>query len=185
MKRIVIDAGHGMGNRKLDVYDPGAIGYLDGQKYEEAKIALQYALSLNYYLKEYKDKVVVYLTRSSNTQNTPLSFRASYATTVNATHFISIHLNGSTSSEATGLETLYRRQGSLEFAKDVHEILKTNIGLRDRGVKNMSLAVLGGQYKGCLIELGFITNPNDLAVIIQDEVRKKFCKALADYLANC
>jgi N-acetylmuramoyl-L-alanine amidase len=184
MKRIVIDAGHGMGNRQLDVYDPGAIGYLDGVKYEEARIALQYALSLNHYLKEYKDKVSVYMTRVDNKLNTPLSFRLSYAKTVNATHFISIHLNGATTNTATGIETLYRYKSSLSFAQDVHEILKRNINLSDRGVKTMSLFVLSSEYKGCLIELGFITNPNDLAVIIQDEVRKKFCKELAEYLAN-
>ena len=43
---MAIDPGHGMGNKKLNVFDLGATHIEDGCLYEEAKIPLHYGLVL-------------------------------------------------------------------------------------------------------------------------------------------
>ena len=63
----------------------------------------------------------------------------------NADAFISIHGNTYTDPMVSGTETLYRNQDSIPLAQAVQTHLAEGIGLRDRGIKEEQLKVLGTQ----------------------------------------
>lgn len=60
------------------------------------------------------------------------------------------------------------------------------MGLRDRGVKlRNDLAVLASKrLPSVLIELGFIRNAGDIAIVTTDAVISKVCGLLADRLTT-
>ena len=84
-----------------------------------------------------------------------------------ADYFISIHTNASSQSSANGTEVLVYSQPSIsaELAEDILEEITEITGLQSRGVKSRpGLYVLRKTtMPAVLVELGFITNPQDAA----------------------
>jgi N-acetylmuramoyl-L-alanine amidase len=177
--KIALDAGHGLNNRKDGVFDPGAVA---GGK-EEATIALEWALTGKFVLGE--SGLDVFLTRSTNSSGDRVSARAGLAAKAKCDRFISIHCNAATGN-ASGVEAFYRSSEDKAFAKIVLDCLAEATGLKSRGLKHESksqhkkLAVLDFEPPACLIEIGFIDNPNDLKVITSKDVRVKFFTLLAE-----
>ena len=102
---------------------------------------------------------------NSNAQS--LSLRTTAANNYGADAFISIHVNASDITSATGSEAyVFRREGvAEELAEDILESLTEATGYPDRGVfVRPSLYVLRKTaMPAVLIELGFITNPGEAA----------------------
>lgn len=179
--KICLDPGHGMGNRKAGVFDPGA----EGSGTDEAAVTLEWALTGKFLLP--KQDIEVFLTRDDQTDPTPVGTRDDRAKAAKCTHFISIHCN-SANGKASGIEVFYRDTVDKAFAGHVMTALAAATGLPIRGLKKESesqhsrLAVLDFGPPACLIEIGFIDNPKDRKIITSKATRVRFFELLAQKL---
>ena len=187
--KIAIDAGHGMGNTRRRVYDPGAVRRHDGVLCREADFNLAYALALKHYC--VKAGIPFFLTRAGEKSPCHISRRSSRAKKAGCTHLISFHVNAAKGS-ASGMETLYRNIKDVQFARQVHGAVQRGTEFRDRGLKQdreylgYDLAVLKFDGPACLVELGFINNPREVKrlsargtrICVATEIVEKVLKAL-------
>ena len=157
-------------------YDSGAVA----NGHQEADVALIMALSGQYILQ--KMGIPTSLTRVSDQQSAPLSARDNRANNAGCTHYISLHMNAAVRKYpwqplATGTETYYRDLVDKRFAELVLGEFVDVLGLRNRGVKHESgsqhprLSVLDFGGSATLVEMGFITNKNDLARVMDRDNR--------------
>ncbi len=111
-------------------------------------------------------------TQLGTSNGTSLSARVNEANRWGADYFISLHTNAAASSSASGAEAyVYSRNSrAFDFAEDILDDLIDETGLRDRGVQaRPGLYVLRKtQMPAVLVELGFITNPGDAALMRDD-----------------
>lgn len=171
--KIAIDPGHGMGNRKGGLYDPGAVG----NKLEEATVVLHYAKLL--VAECVKRGWKTWLTRQNEKESAPVGNRASRARAEGCNVFVSLHCNAAATAQATGTETLYL--DDLKLAQLVQRNIVKSLGLVDRGVKRRDdLAVLNFNGPAVLIEFGFISNAADVARFTNSAVQVATVKAIAD-----
>lgn len=181
MKTICLDPGHGMSNRKSLVYDSGA----ESNGYTEAAIVMEYANVLRLELVSRGFKVV--RTRVDAKDPAPVSRRDDIARAYGAVCVISLHCNAA-DGKARGTETFFRGEDDRAFAKTLNTAVVKAMGTKDRGVKtekdsqHSSLAVM--EFDKCwLVELGFIDNKEDRALMLSTTTRLAICKALADAIA--
>lgn len=160
---VVLDPGHGMGNRRQGVYDPGCVF---GQ-YQEAEMVLDQAKSVERKLSSLGYEV--YLTRVNQTQNVPLGKRLELAKAVNADALVSLHINSFTNPEAKGFETFYEAENGIDLAKSIQNMLhyKVHKWSPTRGVKQRSLAVLDESIPSVLVEPGFLSNARDRNMLVK------------------
>ena len=175
--KLAIDPGHGMSNKRDNVFDPGAVS----AGVRECDIALEWALTGKYVLPQYG--INHFLTRDDNLDEVPVGRRDDMAAAAHCTHFLSIHCNAA-DGKATGVEVYYRDISDRAFAQLVLDSLVEATGLKSRGLKRESdsqhsrLAVLDFGPPACLAEIGFLDNPHDRSVIRDREVRLKFWAGL-------
>lgn len=189
---IVIDAGHGG-------KDCGAIGYdEDGEPLVyESEVNLKVALAVQKYLRA--EGVTVVMTRSKDvalgsTEMDDLLERSSIANDAEATFFVSIHSNSFTEAEANGTEILYaesedktyRGVTSKELAQNILKPLIKANGLNNRGVKDSPKIVVlrTTEMPSVLIELAFVSNPNDREVLMDDSLLDDMGYAIANGIIN-
>ena len=107
---------------------------------------------------------------STNAQS--LAARVNMANNWGADYFISLHANASSITSASGSEAyVYSLGGAArQFADDILTGLTGTTGLPDRGVfARPSLYVLRRtRMPATLVELGFITNPGDAALMSEN-----------------
>lgn len=98
-----------------------------------------------------------------------LSARVDQANTWGADYFLSLHTNASDLSSASGVEAYAYSRPSAAFSlgENILEQLSQSTGLRNRGMKvRTGLYVLRRtRMPAVLVELGFITNPEDAALL--------------------
>lgn len=177
--KIAIDAGHGMGNARRGVYDPGAAAKAGAQAFAEADIVLGYALALGNLCEQ--SQIECFMTRGSSTEPAPVGGRAARAGAAGCTHFVSIHLNSSAQPRANGLEVLYRdEKKDRPLAAVLQQALLEVTGFRDRGIdRRTDLAVLKfSQGSAVLIELGFVSNKADREFLLANGNREKVCRTI-------
>lgn len=174
---IILDPGHGMGNRTRGKYDPGATS----GGVQEASIVMSWANCLRKHLMALGHKVV--RTRVNATDPCPVSRRDDIAVAYGGKLMLSFHCNAATGL-ATGTEVFYRGADDKAFAEKLAAMVSANLGIRNRGAKteassqHSSLAVL--DFDKCwLIELGFIDNPSDRNKMLDPALMEKTCAALA------
>ena len=96
---------------------------------------------------------------------TSLRMRVEDANSWGADYFISLHTNASDIAAASGIEAFAFSEPSRAFSlgEDILAALSASTGLKNRGMKVRSgLYVLRKTVMpSILVELGFITNPND------------------------
>lgn len=182
MVKLGLDPGHGMGNRKSGVYDPGG----QGGGLDEAVAARRICEAIE---KELKSQgMFVWMSRHDEKTNTPLGTRDDRAKAAGCTHFLVIHLNDSDNLSATGTETLYRDSVDMAFATNVQHMALAAFGLRDRGVKSESsgqhtrLSVFDFDGPCCLLEIGFVSHKADRAAILDATRVANFAKMVAGYV---
>ena len=176
-KIVVIDTGHGG-------KDPGTHS-LD-EKYHEKDMNL----SIFSYLKEIveenpNDKIKFYYTRTVD-ETVFLNPRAEFANDVGADLLLSIHCNAVASPQAYGAEVLYNEThtSSVFSSKDFAEICLEEIvavtGKVNRGLVEASDKVVVGNAKMAvaLVEVAFMTNPEELNFLLQDSNKEKIAKGL-------
>ncbi len=180
-KTFIIDPGHGMSNRKSGQYDPGAC-FAD---YTEADIAMDWSNELRRILMARGHRVI--RTRIDRYDPCPVSRRDDIARSYEGFRMISIHLNSTPG--ASGTETFYRGEDDRGMALRLTSGLCSVLGTKNRGPKtenqsqHKSLAVL--EFDKCwLVELGFIDSFHDRTKLLNAEMRRKGCEAMADALTH-
>lgn len=181
-KILVVDIGHGGTD----------VGTCSGDnKVFEKDITLQFGLLLKKFLERQSD-IKVYFTRVSDVTvyRRP---RADLANELEADFFLSIHSNNYTVkgtplhfSGVSGSEVHYngkKTRGNItsrRFAGLILEATCSTLKLRNRGlVEGSKFVVLGHTtMPSALLELGFLTNKNDLAVLQDKEKMKECAKAV-------
>lgn len=163
--KIYIDQGHNPQNPNA-----GA----EGNGLREQDIVFNVGIELAELLRQNSD-FEVRLSRPTadtvigTTNTTSLRQRVADANAWGADYFISIHTNASSNSQATGSEAFAFSQPSPAFSlgEDILEGLNRATGLRNRGMKvRTGLYVLRKTtMPAVLVELGFITNPNDASLM--------------------
>lgn len=151
---IVIDAGHGG-------KDPGA----SSNGAVEKEITLKVANVVKNKLQADGAKVI--MTRTGDTYPT-LEDRVQIALNNYAEIFVSIHVNSATTTSASGTETYYSIEGNVNveedqlLAKCINSQIVKNANMKDRGIKQADFYVIRSMIlPSVLVELGFITNPED------------------------
>lgn len=183
MTKVCLDAGHG-------VKDPGAVGPI-GLK--EKDVVLAVSLKTGRKLKNSGIEVVY--TRVNDNPDFPrdeqqnLARRVSIANTSRVDCFISIHCNSATNKTAHGTETYCVQLGynAEKLARAIQTEVVRATGLSNRGVKTANFYVLEyTQMPAALIELAFISNPNEEKLLadegFQDEVAGAIAKGICNYL---
>lgn len=182
MKTIIIDPGHGMSNRKRGQYDPGAVS--NGAT--EAGIVMDWANELRAILISRKHKVV--RTRVDAKDPCPVSRRDDIAVSYGGDKMISLHCNAG-GGKPSGTEVFYRGSDDKEMATKLSAAVSRVLNTKNRGAKtenqsqHTSLAVL--EFDKCwLLEIGFIDNADDRAKMLDPDLRKAGCIAIADILVG-
>lgn len=195
------------GKKPLVVIDPGHGGKFIGTAslsgIAEKTVTLQSSKYIRNYLVSSGNYEVV-MTRNtdkhfSTNLSKDLTYRANMANELDADIFISVHYNGGTPG-SNGLETFVhhptypaqakrsalnisdpRIKSSRDLADSVQNLMVQRIGLYNRGVKGLNLAVLRQtEMPAVLVELGFMQSSIDSKVILSDSYRQKSAKAIKD-----
>jgi N-acetylmuramoyl-L-alanine amidase len=182
IETVIVDPGHGMGNRERGVYDPGACS--GGA--EEASIAMDWGNELRSQLMAKGFKVI--RTRRDAKDPAPVSRRDDIAVSYGGDIMISLHCN-SGGGKASGAEVFYRGADDKTMAAKLSAAVAEVLGIRDRGAKtekecqHKSLAVL--EFDKCwLIEIGFIDHAGDRAKMLDPTIRKAGCAAIVDVILS-
>jgi len=111
-------------------------------------------------------------TQIGTSNTTSLRLRVSDANAWGADYFISLHTNASSITSASGCEAFAFSRPSRAFSlgEDILSSLSAVTGLRNRGMQvRTNLYVLRKTaMPAVLVELGFITNPSDAALMSQN-----------------
>lgn len=179
--KVCIDPGHGMSNRQMGIYDPGATHVENGFRFEEATLALRYGLALKDALRT--RHIDCFMTRDDNQDHTPVSRRTTMAKAAGCDVLVSLHFNDHDDDQANGLEVLYGNADYRKFADAMQAALQEVTKMKDRQAKQRKdLAVLRFQGPALLLELGFIANDSDRNKILSADVREAVCRRIADVL---
>ena len=172
-KKITIDPGHGGS-------DSGAIGPTG---LFEKTATLHIGLNLAEMLKEAGAKV--YITRKTDVDVAPqpatdveeLQARVDVANKTDSDIFVSIHLDSFTAPSAQGTTGYYYVNGSdasQRLATYIKEGVIEQIGTVDRGTKTSNFYVVKHtSMPATLLEVAFVSNPNEEAILASDEGAKK------------
>ena len=182
---VVLDAGHGGA-------EPGAVG-LDSTV-QERYINLAFAYQVKAELE--KKGVTVYMTRTGNDRvkdTLSLEERKEFTRRVKPDLYISIHCNGSYNPESIGTSTYYYEPFSYNLANNIYtELLGVhrnylyagNPGVYSELADNVQFYPFSvTRIEDCpstLIEVGYLTNDNECALLAQPENQERFGKAIAD-----
>ncbi|MFD0675167.1 N-acetylmuramoyl-L-alanine amidase [Cohnella sp. GCM10027633] len=173
VRRIVIDAGHGG-------VDPGAEGV--SGNYEKA-VTLFIAAKVADILSQ-DPAYEVTMTREDDLF-LPLEDRPAIANGIGADAFVSIHGNTYTDPSVSGTETYYYKEDSIALSESVHRRLIDALGFRDRGVKQEEWKVLThSDVPAVLLELGYLTNANEEAALLDDDTQTRTAQAIVDGLKD-
>jgi N-acetylmuramoyl-L-alanine amidase len=181
MRRIIIlDPGHGMGNRRAGSFDPGAVA----SGIREADVVMDWANVLREILLERGHRVV--RTRIDHKDPASIGQRAKIAKQYHGDVMLSLHCNAA-NGKANGTETFYRGINHKAKAESITAAVCKSLGTRNRGAKTESqsqharLAVMS--FQPCfLLEIGFIDHPGDRAKMIDPAYRRQACNAIASII---
>ncbi len=169
---IVVDPGHG-GN------DRGTTG---SSGTDEKDITLLTAELLASKLKAAGANVVV--TRESDNY-IPLRKRVSISHQAAADAFISIHYDSNPDQSVTGFTTFYTHSHQKALASKINKGLESSITLRNRGTQPADYLVLReNKQNAVLIELGFLSNPNEERTMTTKMFREQAAHGIYKGLLN-
>ncbi len=174
---VCVDPGHGG-------MDGGAVG----GELKESDLNLAIGLYLRDYLKA--AGLTVVMTREDDTfvggsWQAGLRERARISNDSDAILFVSVHANSYTDSSVKGITTIRnktRYPESDRLASLVQEETVTATGGKDRGISNdTGLVVLNHTtVPACLIEVGFLTNPDELELLSGEQYRRVLAYGIAN-----
>ncbi|MGG1250426.1 N-acetylmuramoyl-L-alanine amidase family protein [Brevibacillus agri] len=171
---IVVDAGHGG-------KDPGALGVAGNHEKDYTLAVANKVVAL---LKQYPEFQVVPVRTTDVFYE--LSERVAIANELEADLFLSIHANSFPKPTTGGTETFYYNANSKTFAQLVHKHLQGATQFPDRGVKASGFYVIKNtKMPAVLTETGFLSNPQENALLtspaFQDKIAKALVAAIREY----
>ncbi|MBC5635281.1 N-acetylmuramoyl-L-alanine amidase [Ornithinibacillus sp. BX22] len=169
--KVVIDPGHG-GD------DPGAIG-------ASASFEKDFTLSLSKKLAallEQEAALEVYMTREEDVFiSTETRERPNFANDLSADLYVSIHANTFDNPSVSGTETYYYHDDAEVLANTIHKHLLSATGYTDRGVRKENYFVLTDTtMPAVLLEVGYLTNPEQEREMISEEFQQTAAEAIRD-----
>ncbi len=171
IRKVVIDAGHGGS-------DYGAIRC----DINEKDITLDVAKQVRDML--VKKGYIVQMTRDGD-EYVSLQDRVAISENFEPDIFISIHVNSSTGTEASGVETHYYHQESLMLAQTLHASLASAIDTKNRGLFKSKFYVINHTTDpAILMEIGFISNDKERAELNSPARKKATAKAIVEGVEN-
>ena len=182
-KTIVIDPGHGGP-------DGGAVG---SDETEEKDISLAVSKMLQSYLQQ--NGALVYLTREEDTDLADESTkglarrkaedirnRLEFIHEKEPDFFLTVHLNAVPSSRWKGAQTFY--YPSFDENGHLAKMIQEEI-IRNLENTNRSPLVINGVYllkhakaPGALVEIGFLSNPEEQALLTQEDYQRKMAVSI-------
>ena len=170
-KFIIIDPGHGGS-------DPGATR----NNIQEKQLTIDISKKIAKKLEEQGAKV--YMTRYDDTF-VSLSDRVDVTNNKKPDLFVSVHINACENEEINGIETHYWKDDSLDFAKAVHKSVMSKIDGNNRGViKSRFYVIRHTTIPAILLELGFISNPDERNELLSEERQEKSAEAVCEGIIN-
>lgn len=184
---VVLDPGHG-GKAS------GAVRKLNGVSIMEKDLNFKilYKLGQKYFNAE-DTEIKAYYTRQSDV-DVDLYDRAAFAKKVGADLFVSLHMNANLKTSPKGTEIYYTSSNKATTESGLNSKILANIflnslpgkvGTDKRYIADKSLAVTrANTVPAILIELGFMSNPNELALLTDEDFQEKSAKAIYDILCD-
>lgn len=172
--KIAIDAGHG-GSAT------GAVGRTGAQ---EKEYTLLFAQELERLLD--RKGVETVMTRTEDI-DVSMTERLSQLREEDPTILISLHLNSASRESAKGVSTYYRYIGFKPMTEHILDRM-LDLGLSEFGnIGSFNFSLSGPtEYPNCLVEIAFISNPEDEQRIMEPgfhkEVAKQIYKGIRDWL---
>ncbi|MEK4298463.1 N-acetylmuramoyl-L-alanine amidase [Oceanobacillus sp. FSL W8-0428] len=169
---IVIDPGHGG-------KDPGAIGLNNVYEKDIVSSTADYVIQQ---LEEAGANVTV--TRSGD-YFVSLDERVQISNSSNTDAFVSLHYDTFSAVPVSGVTTYYNSDSDAALARSLDSTLASTVSLPSRGTQQAGYKVLREtNAPSVLIELGFITNPNDLTVVQTSDYQSSVARAITNGLIN-
>ncbi len=182
-KWVMLDPGHGMGNKKENVFDPGCC-YAG---YREADLNLQLALRTGDFL--VKENIESGYTRATNEEETHIDRRWQIANSSYAPLFISFHCDASKNrkdEKTRGIKVYHfptsdkaRQLAELVYNSLTAELRNNKVDFIEQGVRPSTEYRLLRLTKmpAILIEAGYLSNTQDRAYLT--EKRDVLARAIA------
>ncbi|SHJ55323.1 N-acetylmuramoyl-L-alanine amidase [Anaerocolumna jejuensis DSM 15929] len=190
---VLLDPGHGS-NRA------GATRTLNGKKIMEKDLALAILYEkAQKYFNAPDSPIKVYYTRNGDETKysdyyKELYDRAARAKSVGADLYVSLHMNSSTATSPKGTEIHYSSKNnkanasgltSRKMAEMFLNNLTANLGTINRGVKDGGIIVVKeNTVPAVLIELGFMSNKEELTLLNDPDFQDRAAKSIYDTLCQ-
>jgi len=99
--------------------------------------------------------------------------------------FISIHHNFHEDQTVEGVETWYNSEanaGNKGLAQCIQSAIVSSTEARDRGIKlsNQFIVLQGSSVPACLVEAGFLSNPEERALLLAPEYQDRIARGIAE-----
>lgn len=173
---IVVDAGHGG-------LDGGSVGKSGST---ERVLNLDYAKTLKNYLENYGFNVVLtrntldglYKPDSNNIKKDDMLKRKEIIEKSNADLIVSIHMNYFPLESAKGAQVFYNPQSDVShaLADSIQSVFAANLTMARPNSEVGDYYMLNcTNVPAVIVECGFLSNPEEEALLLTEEYRKKVC----------
>lgn len=176
MKKLVLDAGHGI----------NTAGKRTPDNIREWSMNNNVCKLIEQKLQAYEGITVYRTDDTTGKTDISLSERVAKCNSINPDLFISIHHNATSSSwvdNVTGTEVYWHTYGTQEDKKVANILapkLASKTGLKNRGVKQAQFAVLGCKATAILCESGFMNSRIDHSVITSTKGQEAYANAVVE-----
>ena len=177
-KTIYLDPGHGgidSGTTYKNIYEKD-INLIMSKKIEKYLVSK----GATVYLTRDTDKDLS--TTTVNRKRNDLTNRAKLINNTNPNMYISIHLNYISNSKWQGLQIFFNnknKENEIIATKLTNYLKEYTANIRDPKKENIYYMYKQIKVPGVLIELGFLSNPNDRYRLTKEEYQDKLAKNIA------
>lgn len=177
---IVIDAGHGG-------RDGGAVGKVSG--ITENELNLQYAETIKTICEGLGMRVVMtrsdlsglYSPVADNKKRSDMEARQKIIEESGADVVLSVHMNAFPLTSSRGAQVFFdsKNQGGKELAQSIQTSLHDSIAYAKSLASDGDLYILNcTQIPGALVEFGFLSNPEEEELLLDESYRQDICYAV-------